>query len=1024
MCYLINNSDIFDSEDAKLNLIPNDYFDEFLLICEYYLLLTIKLQTHCLKYENEEMTKSVFNKIFEKINEFKKYKESSSNKIFSPHFIIIRCYSLFLDRFCFDYSIKHGCELLDSFNHFLNLFPQSKELNEFIFQELIAYLNFMNILQSNFNNHYKNFLLSINCDFSLIRYLMTQPEMKNKFNIRDMLSIYCINSYNKYLLNLLNSNTNNIKVISKRNEKYLKYNNSLIDLLYLMMRDTLSLEKLAFGNVETESKIEDEIYEKLYQVEKDKINILIKNKIIHFILSKQNLVKRNDCIVYLKENFDDNYTELVDEILKNNCEKRVLANGLLNFSLKKEILNKCDIGYITSSNDRAKAIEYMNNFHSNIDFLNNLNIIEPINIEKKLMKNIYMTFYNEKNINDLIKLYNLINSNTKETKLLNQIFNSSLTKIFSFSHTLCSTDLLEEDFKIKLLEKMNLIENKKFLKEKINDKKDKKNLKEKLKKKYGKKYDILKEKIIQLNIFEEEEIRKDQEYCVYCRQSLNKDINDIEYFGKICDYFSDYITDITKKNPENKRKRSRKFVTCNHKIHFKCFNELIRVLDSEEFECPVCKKLSNIILFDFSYLDEKNTNCLVKGLNYKDEKMNFDEFYETNESDKYNELFVYNIISFENYSSKLFNKEILIADYYKDDSLLEKTFNYIFEDFEEFTMYYSRTDDKKYQLEIWRNILYNIKILFQYKVLEFQENILSLFDKILKINSLEIYEELLTNYDFCDIINIYIITSFILLEPNETNKEKNKNIFQNKILIYLIYIAFIKSNNNENIDKFFDNGKTEIKNALDLYYLKYKIFLLLLNEKEEDIKNNISLEQIISSIKYNSDFNYLINSSKKDLFLKRISKLYLGVPEFININSPDNILEFMNRMIDECCIYCNNKKNKYSYLCLLCGNKLCNDTKCAFEIILAKGEENSLVYHSKQCCGGNGIFLEIQNCEIIYIFKRRTIKSNIFIYMNEFGETFKDNFLSDKCKLNKDELKKGIMEFNDLAYRKKYKDPD
>ena len=89
--------------------------------------------------------------------------------------------------------------------------------------------------------------------------------------------------------------------------------------------------------------MKDEIYEKLYQNEKDRIEVLVKNEIIHFILSKQNVVKRDDCIKFFEKNFNGNYTELIDEILKNNCEKLVLANGLLNFSLKKEILTKCDL---------------------------------------------------------------------------------------------------------------------------------------------------------------------------------------------------------------------------------------------------------------------------------------------------------------------------------------------------------------------------------------------------------------------------------------------------------------------------------------------------------------------------------------------------------------------------------------------------------------------------------------------------------------------------------------------------------
>ena len=225
-----------------------------------------------------------------------------------------------------------------------------------------------------------------------------------------------------------------------------------------------------------------------------------------------------------------------------------------------------------------------------------------------------------------------------------------------------------------------------------------------------------------------------------------------------------------KKKPENERKKSRKFVTCNHKIHFKCFNELVFTLDKEEFECPLCKKLSNIILFDFSYLKKNNNNDLRKGLTYTDEKINFVEFYKKNEDDKFKEFFVSNILSFVNYCSKLFHKQILINDYNKDQILLETLLKFIYEDFEEFSMYYSRIDNKREQTEIWKNILYNIRLLFQTKIITIPDNILNLFDKILKINSVENFEEFLINYDFCDIINKYIIISFILFEANEENK--------------------------------------------------------------------------------------------------------------------------------------------------------------------------------------------------------------------------------------------------------------
>ena len=95
------------------------------------------------------------------------------------------------------------------------------------------------------------------------------------------------------------------------------------------------MDKMAFRSVKFKCKMNDELYEKFYQNEKDKIKALVKNEIIHYILTKKNLVKRDNCIKYMEKNYDNNHLELVDEIIKNNCEKIVLTNGLIEFSLKK-----------------------------------------------------------------------------------------------------------------------------------------------------------------------------------------------------------------------------------------------------------------------------------------------------------------------------------------------------------------------------------------------------------------------------------------------------------------------------------------------------------------------------------------------------------------------------------------------------------------------------------------------------------------------------------------------------------------
>ena len=491
ICCLINNSNIVEN-DTKFIKFQKERFEICLFLTELHYSVIIISLIHIVDFDNKEVINSIFNILFEKLKKDKEYKEGWKNKKFSPHLTIIKYYSLFLNRFCFDYSIKHKCDLLDSFNHFLNVFPQAKELNGFIFVELINFFSFMiskhhsffRIFGDNILSYYKNYFdINFNLiryDISLMKYLLTQPEIRNLFNLKNILLISDINSSSKFLLDLLNDNINMnyIETINDIEEKHMKNNNSILELLYLIIRDNFSMIKIAFRNIDF-MKTKDEIYEKLFQNEKDRMKALVKNEILNFILSKENSVKRDECFSYLGNYFESDYKELVDEILKNNCEKIVLLNGLVKFSLKKDVLNLCDIDYIISAIGRKNAINYMTNFQSNNFNFSNINIIEPLNIEKKFFKNVYQSFYNEKNFDELIKLYNLIYINNKKGKLLDQIFYFNLTKILTFAYKLCSTNLLDEDFKIKLLEKFNQIEDKQFQKEKNSEVKVKINLKKK-----------------------------------------------------------------------------------------------------------------------------------------------------------------------------------------------------------------------------------------------------------------------------------------------------------------------------------------------------------------------------------------------------------------------------------------------------------------------------------------------------------------------------------------------------------------
>ena len=181
--------------------------------------------------------------------------------------------------------------------------------------------------------------------------------------------------------------------------------------------------------------------------------------------------------------------------------------------------------------------------------------------------------------------------------------------------------------------------------------------------------------------------------------------------------------------------------------------------------------------------------------------------------------------------------------------------------------------------------------------------------------------------------------------------------------------------------------------------------------------NNLDIEKTIFSLKHNQYFINLINPTKTVKFISYIKEQYIAIPEFNLINLPESGIEFLNKTNELCCIYC-HKKNLTSFLCLLCGNKICDSIYCFIEKGSKRGKEFSLIYHSKKCCGGNGIFLDIKNARIVYILKRRVIKSNIYIYLNDFGEKLSGLYLKDEYKLNKNELLKAKKNFIDMIYRK------
>ena len=1043
---LLNNLNSFENK-IKLNKFQRDAFSSVLLNCEIFTLLITVLISLILDFDNIETTKFIFNKLITKILEYKKIKENLPKKTFTPHIVVIKYYAIFLNRFCFHYSIKNNCDLLDSFQYFQSIIPESKDINLFLFKELINFFGFIISQKYSFfiyfgeamKLYFKNYFSSrifILPDITLMKYLLTLLEIENEFNFDNILKYSNIDSCNNFFLDLKDED------ISKKNEylfskmkdeqRSLKYINSIFEFLLLIIRDNLSMINLGFQNSNTfRMKYKDEIFESLLQKEKNNFENLLKNKIIHHILGNKNLINRENCIKIYQpfNNFID--IELVDNLLKRDCEKISLSNQLQQFSLKKNVFPNCDIDYIIDYNERVNAMNYLLEFQSNNFNLLNTHIIKSLLIQEKLNKKVYDTFFNKNNIDKFINFYSILTSNNNYP-LLTDIFFFTFSKILCLYIELYKGDNQFEEYRKKLIEIINnnklegnytnyikYIQNLLLNEDMSNiDKKkklvDKKKLKEKYKKKFDDQYQIIINKYssseIDINL-DDNMTSKNEEICVYCRQPLNNDLSD--YYGKICFLFADYFTDILRKKEEKLRKKCRRFVTCNHKIHFNCYyNKFIinnitnDTMLKNGFACPLCKKLSNIIICDFTDFINNNNNFL-KGINFDND--NIDGFYENEDNiKKYQDFILYNKNFFEEYCSKLLKKEVLLKDI-TDNTITEEIYKNIVKDFDAFTIYYNITNYKKEQINIWKNVLFTIRLLCKYKLINattyFSEKFQLIYKNIINLNY-----NYFNDIDMSSFINEFIICLFILYDFNQENKDKIKNIFENYILLYMFTYAFLNSKEND-LDEYLNKKENidSFKKIFELYELKYRICLLLYNKEE-----NLNFEEVIISLKTNKNLKDLINNSNNIL----LKEQNLEIPKFQLINLPDNFMEFYSKYTDINCSYCNSKHYNF-YICLFCGNKICNYINCIGKKKKNGEKEYSLITHSKDCTGDNSIFISNTNSEIVFLLKRKFVMSGIFVYLNSFGEYVKNDYLNDNYVLNKIELDKSIQKFIDMTYRKK-----
>ena len=389
----------------------NKGFSEELVKIEFSLTHIIENINMYFNWNELEYSEEIFKYLIYKIvNQEKEGIKQLKENEFSFHLSLYRCFGLFINYFCFSYSIKNNCKLIDAINYFKSYFESKEEIELFVDKLLSSYFTlfgFMGGINNNYFNYYgimnnypfnyinKNIFLKV--DFCTMKYLLLLSEKNfdikeylKKSNIENIFKIFSDiffekNNNNKTKLDNIESesivndinNKNPFKVLSKIYNKAIEYESDktncimqwifLFDIILSFMKDDSSPYYCLLRQYDEilTSQTKKELYNIIKENEdayNDLKNILIEKIICHMI-SSGNLVD----LRVLKKHIDNNlmyffkdknaFEMILDELTVNKMKGEIKM-----FYLKDKYLKNLDINYYTNPNDKSKAIRYIQNF--------------------------------------------------------------------------------------------------------------------------------------------------------------------------------------------------------------------------------------------------------------------------------------------------------------------------------------------------------------------------------------------------------------------------------------------------------------------------------------------------------------------------------------------------------------------------------------------------------------------------------------------------------------------------------------
>ena len=153
------------------------------------------------------------------------------------------------------------------------------------------------------------------------------------------------------------------------------------------------------------------------------------------------------------------------------------------------------------------------------------------------------------------------------------------------------------------------------------------------------------------------------------------------------------------------------------------------------------------------------------------------------------------------------------------------------------------------------------------------------------------------------------------------------------------------------------------------------------------INFNKVIYSLLENMKKCNDKNYIIN---KELILQ------FSPIKFDFIHLEKNIFDFIEKIAGKKCIICQKIIPK-SFLCLICGEKVCRPDVEGFEY-------QEMMLHTNSCTSSCCIFVDTGNMKLYYINKNRILKL-FSIYVDKTGAGPKGDKIPNEFYLNEEKIK-------------------